>query len=87
MEIKKLHLVKTPTIYKKMIENHGYLYCMSQQGYITVIDLKPPQKEKLMTITTNIDFPKLTNILLCSAKNKRLIITIYRNCVVIIDSL
>ena len=40
-----------------------------------------------MTITTNIDFPKGSNSLICSLKNKRMIITEYRNCIVLIDSL
>ena len=60
---------------------------MSENGFITVIDLKPPQKEKLISITTNIDFPKQTNTLLCSPHNKRLILTTHRNCIVLIDSL
>lgn len=54
---------------------------------MTVIELKPPGKEQLISVTTAIDLPQGTTQVVGSKKNKRLIITIYRNCVVLIDTI
>jgi hypothetical protein len=54
---------------------------------MTVIELKPQGKEKLMSVTTTIDLPEGTNKWVGSKKNKRLIITSYRNCLVLIDTI
>jgi len=54
---------------------------------MTVLELKPPGKEKLMSVTTTIDLPEGTNKWVGSKKNKRLIITFYKNCLVLIDTI
>ncbi len=60
---------------------------MSEKGLLTVIELKPQGKEQLISVTTSIDLPEGTTQLVGSKKNKRLIVTLYRNCVVLIDTI
>ena len=54
---------------------------------MTVFELKAQGKEKLISVTTTIDLPERTNKWVGSKKNKRLIITFYRNCLVLIDTI
>jgi hypothetical protein len=44
MEIKKLHVLAFDSAFQRLIYNHGYLFAISELGFMTVIELKPPQK-------------------------------------------
>ena len=87
LEIKKLHEVKVDCLYSRIVENHGYLFGLSDKGFMTVIELKPQGKEHLISVTTVIDLPQGSTQLVGSLKNRRLIITSFRNCLVLIDTM
>ena len=44
LEIKKLHMVQIDTVFCSLTVNHGYLLAISQKGFMTVLELRPPQK-------------------------------------------
>lgn len=54
---------------------------------MTVIELKPPQKEKLLSVTTNISLPEHANKIVGSSKNRRLLVTHYLRSIVLIDTI
>lgn len=51
-----------------------------------MVELKPPQKEQLMSITTTIGIPGGTRKIVGS-KSQRVIVSCFRDCVVLIDTL
>jgi hypothetical protein len=62
------------------------LYCISAGGTLTVVELKPPQKEQLMSVTTTIAIPPNTRKIVGS-RSRRMIVSCFRDCVVLIDTL
>jgi hypothetical protein len=86
LDIKKLHWIKNDEAYLNITAKLGYLYCISSKGQLIIIELKPPQKEQLMSITTSIGIPSNTKRVV-GAKSQRLIISCYRDCIVLIDTI
>jgi len=87
LEINKLHTVILGYSLKHIGLNHGYLLGLAEKGFMTVCELKPPQKEKLISVTTNINLPEHSLKTVGSSKNKRLLITYYKKNVVFIDTI
>jgi hypothetical protein len=85
-EIKRLHVIALEGEFCRLMESHSYLYAISDRGVMAVVELKPPEKEKLMSVLTRIELPPTTN-LASSPANRRLLITNFRNCLVLIDSM
>jgi hypothetical protein len=86
-DIRKLHLVIVDAMFKRFVINHGYLLALSEKGFMTVLELKPPQKEQLISVTTSLNLPEQSLKIVGSSKNKRLIITRFRKSVVFIDTI
>lgn len=53
---------------------------------MTVLELKPPMKEQLISVTTNIALPESSTHIVGS-ENRRLLVTHYRNNLVLIDTI
>lgn len=87
LEIKKLHLVVLGYSLRHLDLNHGYLLGLAEKGFMTVCELKPPQKEQLISVTTNINLPANSLKIVGSSKNKRLIMTYYKKNLVFIDTI
>ena len=87
MDIKKLHSVQLDYLFRKLTINHGYLFGLSEKGFMTVLELKPPQKEELISVTTNISLPEGTLKIVGSSKNRRLIIASFKRSIVFIDTI
>lgn len=54
---------------------------------MTVLELKPPHKEQLISVTTNITLPEGSTHLVGSSKNRRLLVTHFNRNVVLIDTM
>ncbi len=54
--------------YQKLFQNIGYLFCLSEKGLLTVIELKSQGKEQLISVTTSIDLTEGTTQLEGSKK-------------------
>lgn len=87
LEIKKLHAIALEGQFSRLLDSHGYLYAISDRGVMAVVELKPPQKEQLMSVLTRLELPPHTTNLAASPRNRRLLITNYRHCLVLIDSM
>ena len=87
MEIKKLYTVKLDYSFSSLIVTHGLLLGLAEKGFITAFELKPPQKEALISVTTNLNLPEGVAKIVGSSKNRRLIITYYKKCIVFIDTI
>ncbi|MCB0369496.1 MAG: hypothetical protein KDD45_08610 [Bdellovibrionales bacterium] len=74
-------------MYKKLMINHGFLLGLAEKGFMTVMELQSPQKEKLTTVTTNINLPEGSLKVIGNFGNKRLIITYFKKCVVLVDTI
>ena len=86
LEIKLLHTVKVDCGFKKLIVNHGFLLGLAEKGFLTAFQLRPPQKEGLISVTTNVNLPEGVRHIVGSPKNRRLIVTYYNQSIVLIDT-
>jgi len=54
---------------------------------LTALELKPPGKEGLISVTTNVNLPEGVKGIVGSTKNRRLIIAYFKQSIVFIDTI